>query len=118
MSKVLTRADVLAAPSVGCELIEVPEWGGAVWVRGLTVRQRNAYVDSIHEPGPGGAPRRVADWMERLVAMCVVASDTDPTPMFTPGELADKPPVVLDRLFKAASRLSGFDLEPEQAAKN
>lgn len=116
MAKLLSRDDILATPGVGRELVDVPEWGGAVYVRGLTVRERNQYVEACHEAG-----RRRPDWMEQLVARCVCKDDTSREPMFTPADadaISEKSPAVLDRLFKAAARLSGLEIDPEEAAKN
>jgi hypothetical protein len=31
----LTKDEILAAPDLKPELVDVPEWGGSVWLRGL-----------------------------------------------------------------------------------
>ena len=47
--RVLSKAQILSAEDLGRELVEVPEWGGAVYVQAMSGLGRDAYESSILE---------------------------------------------------------------------
>src|SRR5690625_2150066 len=44
---VLTRDAILAADDLEKELVPVPEWGGAIYVRGMSGTERDAFESSL-----------------------------------------------------------------------
>jgi hypothetical protein len=105
MSKILTRDDILTAGQPATETVEVPEWGGAVIVRELTV----AEVFSI---GPSGLQAMTAEVVARLLAAALV--DAEGNRLFTPeqaSEIAGMKMGPVMRLLPVITRLSGLDTE-------
>ena len=47
MKKFLTRNEILAVDDLQTQKVDVPEWGGSVYVRGLTGSERDALEASI-----------------------------------------------------------------------
>lgn len=106
--KALTAADVLAAPRVRPQWVDVPEWGGGVYVRALMAGE----LDDLQLTLGDEAAREDRNFRGRVVALC--ACDADGHPLFTEadaGRIAqlDAPPV--NRVFLAAQRLNGFGAE-------
>ena len=50
--KLLSRDEILAASDLTKELVEVPEWGGSVYVRAMTGTERDSYEESVLEIRP------------------------------------------------------------------
>lgn len=104
---ILSVEAILAAPDTQTEIVEVPEWGGAVKVIGLTKRQQ---VDIRREALVNGDvdPEKVQQgiWREGVIE-----------PRFPEeqlGALFDKNAGVVDRVLAVILRLSGME---EGAAK-
>ena len=114
--KMLTRDDIFRASDVHTEIVDVPEWGGAIKVRGMTGRERDRYEQSMLVPDKKGTLKpNMTDARARLVAVCAV--DDDGNPIFSPDDvlmLSTKSAAALDRVSSVASVLSGIsdrDLE-------
>lgn len=114
--EVLGRDAILAAQDLRVELVEVPEWGGSVYVRGLSGSERDKFEEeSVRIEGTGRkttARANLDNIRARLVARCLcdesgerLFSDSDVT------ELGRKSAAALDRCFEAAQRLSGLRAE-------
>lgn len=107
----LTRGAILGAPDVQQELVEVPEWGGSVTVRGLTGTQRDSFDRSLLDIEAKSADARV-NWVNfraKLVVRCVV--DAEGRRIFKDDDamaLGAKSAVALQRVFRVAQRLSGL----------
>ena len=123
---VLGREEILSADDLPMELVEVPEWKGAVWVRTLGGTERDHFEATLL-PKTGKRGQRtqsqsdaVQNIRARLFAL-VVCNDAG-EPMFTPKDvmaLGRKSAKALDRVFEVAQRLSGFSEEDlEDLAKN
>ena len=118
---VLDKAAILNADDLPRERVEVPEWGGAVFVRTLTGGERDTYEASMFE-GPATDRRMKIDNIRaRLVSLTVI--DGEGERLFTSDEdvveLGKKSGRVLDRLFDVAQRLSGLSAKDvEELAKN
>lgn len=128
--KILTRAEILAADDIPRELVEVPEWGGSVYVRGLTAMERSEFENLML----GLENRRIkvgkSDDMTiqmdmrvlrvRLSALCMV--DEKGNRLFGDDEveaLGRKSADALNRIFVVAQRLSGMTSDDvEDAAGN
>lgn len=128
--KILTRAEILAADDLPRELVDVPEWGGSVYVRGLTAMERSEFENLML----GLENRRIkvgkSDDMTiqmdmrvlrvRLSALCMV--DEKGNRLFGDDEVEElgrKSADALNRIFVVAQRLSGMTADDvEDAAGN
>ena len=86
---ILSRDAILAADDLPRETVEVPEWGGAVVVQGLTSRQRDLFEASIQKRRAGGKKRHkdqrddedridLDNFRAKLVVRCVVDQQGSP----------------------------------------
>lgn len=103
----LDRAMILAAVDLAPLPVDVPEWGGRVYVRHITAGERDEW-ESMGEPGRNEA-------RARAVAFC--ACDQRGRRLFTAADipaLAGKNADAIDRIFYAAvaaNRVSAAELE-------
>lgn len=113
--RLLTRDAIVAAQDLPSELVEVPEWGGSVRVRGMTGAQRDAWEAEFIGARAQGASVP-PDWRVRRVAMCLV--DEDGKRLFPDREVATlggKSGLVIDRIDDVVVRLSGLrEATPER----
>jgi len=104
----LTRKAILEVSDLQIVSVDVPEWGGAVYVRGLRGRERDQYEESLlDERRAKGVSYDNA--RAKLLVRCIV--DEHGERLFRDDDadaLGAKSAVVLDRLFAIASRLSGL----------
>jgi len=110
--KLLTREAILQADDLPRELVEVPEWGGALYVRALTGAERDAFEQSIVETRGKNTRMNLRNIRARLVALTVI--DEDGNRLFSDDDveaLGRKSAAALNRVFEVAQRLSG--LRPE-----
>lgn len=123
--KLLTRDDILHAKDFETELVEVPEWGGAVRVRGLTGSARDQYESSMIRYGTNERGVPIVEGMNsdnvraRLVALSIV--DENDRPMFSErdvNDLGERSASALERVFRVAQRLSGLSERDVEALKN
>ena len=104
MGHYLSRDDILNAQDLPTEMVDVPEWGGAVTVRGLNGQEREE-LDRMLFSRTGKKPNTKA----ALVALSAV--DEQGERLFTLEDveaLSLKSGAALDRVFEAAQRLSGL----------
>ena len=122
--KTLGRQDILKADDLGIEIVEVPEWGGVVRVRGLTGEERDLWESEVADARYGenrqGQPVILRNARARRVARCVV--DEDGKRVFRDADikaLGQKSGRALDRVFDVAAALSGIsEAEVEDIRKN
>ncbi|TVS15198.1 MAG: hypothetical protein EA417_13805 [Gammaproteobacteria bacterium] len=120
--KLLTKKEVLAADDRATEIVEVPEWGGAVRVQALDAWQQSKYEQSLFdtrldERGKVQVTSRREGENVRLAALGIV--EEDGKPMFTEAELRTKSAAAVNRCAAAIRRLSGMDTaSKEKAAGN
>lgn len=116
----LTRDQILQADDLRSEDVPVPEWGGVVRVRGLTGTQRDAFESDVVVMNGRDVQRNTRNIRARLVALTVV--DEEGKRLFTHQDveaLGNKSARALDRVFSAASSLSGLsDADVEELAEN
>lgn len=119
---ILNRDAILNTHDFIIEPVEVPEWGGVVYVRSLTGAERDRFEASIVERGKN--PTDFKTNLHNLRARLVVLTACDPTgaPIFHPDDaaaLGSKNAAALDRLFTVAQRLSGLrDGDVQELAEN
>lgn len=118
--KQLTAKDILKANDLKRERVEVPEWGGFLYVSTLSGEARDAYESSVVSFSGGEAKQDLANIRAKFVAATV--TDEDGNLLFTSEqvkELGKKSASVLDRLFDKAQKLNAIsDADIEELAKN
>lgn len=117
--KLLSRAEILQAPDIQTETVDVPEWGGSVLVRGLSGDQRDAYEESLMTGKGQARDVKTRGMRVKLVVRCIV--DEAGVPLFTEADveaLTNKSSAPLQRLFTVAQRLCGFGDKAEAASGN
>lgn len=117
----LTREQILGAADLEERIVEVPEWGGDVLVRGITGAERDLFEKSCIEMKGKNREFNTANFRAKLVALSIVDPDTK-KPMFTQVDinaLGKKSAKALNRVYDVATELSGFgDEEVEELTKN
>jgi hypothetical protein len=122
--KLLTRDEILATDDRTRELVEVPEWGGSVWVRSLSGLERDRYEGAMvayRRLAKGGLEidRVVTDNIRaRLVSLSVV--DEAGNRLFTDVDviaLGSHSAQALNRICEVAQRLSGLSTQDVEALK-
>lgn len=114
----LTKDQILEAADLKSEVVEVPEWGGAVRVRTMTGFDRDAFETSMVTIAPDGT--RQADLTNvraKLVALTLV--DEANNRLFDVADiprLALKSAAALERVFDVAQRLNGIGAAAQDAA--
>lgn len=106
----LSKQDILKADDRPTREVDVPEWGGAVLVRGLSGAGRDEYEASLRELQPDGtfAPN-LLNSRAKLASLSIV--DADGNQMFNEfevGALGQKSSAALDRVVNVASELSAL----------
>src|SRR5262245_29422466 len=96
----LSRAEILAAQDMKIEALEVPEWGGTVYVRNMTGKARDAFERSRFKQV--GDKFEVIHANTRASLLAVSICDPSGQLLFSAQDieaLGDKNGAVLDRLF-------------------
>ena len=107
--EVLTKEKILAAQDLQVKEVNVPEWGGAILVRGLTGTERDKFESSVLRGQGRNMSVNMENLRSKLVAMSVV--DQEGKRLFSDQdalELGKKSAVVLNRIFGIAQALSGL----------
>lgn len=108
----LNREAILKANDIEKREVYIPEWGGSVYVRGMTGRERDQFEASIIRQRGRNTEINMKNARAKLVVMCTV--DQDGNRLFTDADvapLADKSAKALDRIFAVAQELSGITRE-------
>jgi hypothetical protein len=113
----LDRDAILNVVDLKPEVVEVPEWGGSLYIRMLTASERDKFEASCVGTGK---KQNLTNIRARLVVLC--ACDEAGERLFTDGDaeaLGRKSAAAVDKVFGACSKLNGFssqdieDLEGE-----
>jgi len=103
----LKRDDILAVKDIQIELVSVPEWGGEVYVKGMTGLERDSFETSIFETRGKDAKVNTINMRAKLAA--VTLCDENGERLFTDKDvekLGRKSASALQRVFDVARRLS------------
>ncbi len=115
----LTRAALLAADDRELRRVDVPEWGGALFIRTLTGKERDDYTFFVQSKERGG---RVDSRGLRARLLCVTLCDAEGKALLslTDAEaLLTKSARPIERLFDVALALNGLSDESiEDLEKN
>lgn len=112
----LTKDQILSANDVNLLKITVPEWGGDVYIRVMTVGERDAYENEWQRKKDTG----VDDFRTKFLVRCLV--DEKGNRLFDNGDvqrLAEKSARVMNRVWLAAMEHNNLsDASIEELAKN
>lgn len=118
----LTRDAILSKEDIITEKLEVPEWGGYVFVKGLTGTERDEW-DQMSADRRKGKGKRVdiRGMTVKLVALSTY--DENGKKLFggrdDEAKLHEKSAAAINRIFKVAQRLSGLsDEDVEELASD
>ena len=104
----ITKEQVLATKPALKE-VEVPEWGGSVWIRPVTLGEQGKLADAGHKFEKADPSARLKGTTVKLVIW--VVSDENGMPLFADTDLPklmDQPASVFLRLQDAILELSGL----------
>lgn len=107
--RILGRDDILAAPDLQTQVVDVPEWGGSVIVQGLTGVDRDYFERSMLDIKGDNAAINWRNFRAKLVARAVVDSEGRRLFLETDVDaLGKKSAKALQRVFRVAQELSGL----------
>lgn len=108
MSNILTANDILESNDIPIEKVEMPEWGGHVFVKGLTGTQRDRFEVMVLNWKE--KDRNLENIRAQLVSWTTVDEKGnlifEQSPLVV-KQLGQKSSIALDRLFDKAQELSG-----------
>ena len=114
----LKRDDILAVKDIKIELVPVPEWGGEVYIKGMSGLERDAFEASVIEQKGNKQKVNMANVRAKLAAQTLC--DEEGNRLFNDAdikELGKKSASALQRVFEVAQRLSGIgDADVEELA--
>ena len=112
----LTKEQILAADDMGLLEVQVPEWGGSVFVRVMTVGERDSYENDWMVNKSNGVDNFRTKFLQRVLC------DDKGELLFQPDEiqtLAKKSARVMVRVWEAAMQHNALsDGDVEELAKN
>lgn len=119
----LTADAILAAQDIAIEPVDVPEWGGRVYVRGLSGTAKERYLDSLRVVEGRGRKQNIKVNLVEAGAKLLVDTlcDKHGTLLFTRFQieaLGKKSSKALQRCIDAASKLNGLADDSEEEAGN
>ena len=109
----LNKEKILAAADKPTKRVNVPEWGGHLFVRTMSAGERDAYEAETYDLSKGGksndAKTMMANARARLLVRTLV--DEEGTRLFEDSDveaLGQKSGQIVDRVFTVASKLNGL----------
>jgi hypothetical protein len=122
----LTKESIFGANDITIEKVEIPEWGGNVFVKTMTGRERDAYEESCIPEDDGektDSKQRETNFTNIRARMaCMTICDENGKRLFTMDdaqELGEKSASGLDRIFTVATELNKISAaDVEELAKN
>jgi len=110
--KYLNRDDILAVQDIKIEEVEVPEWGGSVYVKGMTGTERDQFESSIVQQRGKSHNVNMVNIRAKLSSQAIC--DRAGKRLFSDADvkaLGAKSATALQRVFDVAQRLSGITSE-------
>lgn len=112
----LTKDQILSADDMGLLKVEVPEWGGDVYIRVMAVTERDAYEREWIGKRETGVENFRTKFLQRVLC------DESGKLLFTPQEtdkLAQKSARVMSRLWEKAMKHNALmESDVQELAKN
>ena len=116
---VLSRDEILAVDDIQIEKVDVPEWGGSVFVKGMTGAERDRFEAGIITVTGDDSKINMINIRAKLCAETVCSEEGKK--LFSRSdikELSKKSAAALQRVFDVAQRLSGItDDDVEELAE-
>ena len=114
----LTKDQILEANDLKNEAVDVPEWGGTVFVRTMTGADRDQFENSMVSTLPDGTRKTdMSNLRAKLVALTLV--DETGARLFDVTDvdrLGLKAAGALEKVFVVAQRINGLGGQAEEAA--
>jgi hypothetical protein len=116
----LTREEILSAPDIGTETVDVPEWGGQIHIRTLTGAEYDRWQESILIRRGDRSQVKIQGARVQLIALCIV--DDNGKRIFTDKDiplLNKKSSAGIARVYDAVCKQSRIgEGEVEELVKN
>lgn len=116
----LDKAAILAAKDMKLEALEVPEWGGTVYVRVMSGAERDSFEADCTEVSRKGSKPKLENIRAKLAVR--VLCDQNGNRLFADSdaaELGKKNSKAIDRVWESANRLNALrTADVEELAKN
>lgn len=114
----LSADDILQLNDILIEAVDVPEWGGKVFVKGMTAAEADEYERRLVKVDDKGRTKlgNLTNITAHYLVQCIV--DEDGKRMFKDSDaaaLGRKSSAALSRLYRVARRLSGGTEEGTEA---
>lgn len=112
----LTKEQILNCNDVKLEKVAVPEWGGEIYVKSISGKERDAVDSFIASAGRGSS----YPGFRALLCTYAICDETGQS-LFTPSDvqaLEAKNAVVLQRVFDKALAVNGMSAEAAQQKKD
>jgi hypothetical protein len=108
----LTRDEILAIKDIKIEEVPVPQWGGKIFVKGMTGAERDKFESSIMEYRGNSQRANLVNVRARMASLTIC--DENGSRLFSETDvlaLGEKSAGVLQQIFEVAQRLSGMTKE-------
>ena len=115
VNTVLNREDILAVEDIVIQPVDVPEWGGRVFIKGMTGAERDSFESSLVRATSKNKQDPSIDMSNVRAKLCSrTICNEEGKLLFTPSDikaLTKKSAVALQRCWDVARRLSGLSDE-------
>lgn len=115
----LSGEEILTVDDRKLERVDVPEWGGHVWVRGLSGTERDTFERSVIQGKGRNREVNLENFRSKLIVLAAVSKDG--VQLFSRSQvslLGTKSAAALQRVFAKAQDLSGLgDEDVEELTK-
>lgn len=108
----LSRDAILAADDIKTEEVDVPEWGGSVFLKGMTGTERDNFEANNRRPD---GQQNLTNYRARFLVRCVV--NENGTRIFSDQDaaaLGKKSSGAINRLWEMAGQLNGASDEAQE----
>jgi len=105
----LTKSEIQKAAKLKHEDLDVIEWGGKVRISEMTAGAYDTYQRSLYKVKGGKVEQDLTDMVTAYIQACMI--DANGSPMFTLSEIKKLPAKPITRLYEAAQRINGDNVE-------
>lgn len=105
------RDKIFTSSDIQIEMVEIPEWGVTVEVRGMSGGDRSEIIDRVQNASSDGEKVGAGDMVFEVIVACAYDPETG-RQVFTEDDiptLRTKAAKALDRIAEVGFRLSGMD---------
>lgn len=117
--KLLTKDQILNVTDISFEVVDVPQWGGSVRLKGLTAAEYDQYQQGLFEGDGDKRKINMTNARARMLALAIV--DDSGAAIFTEEDVAalgKKASSPIEMLYRKALKLNGDDADSESIEKN